>query len=208
MTKPLAQYTFPPPGRAGAKPLELLLARRRSVRAFGKRPLALAELGQLLWATQGISDPEGLRTAPSAGALYPLELQVVLGRVAELPEGIYRYRPDGHRLEWLRGGDARKPLAAAALHQDWLADAAAVVAFIAVFKRTARKYGERGTRYVHMEAGHAAQNLLLQAEALALAAVVVGAFDDREVATVLGLPADMAPLSLIPVGPRPRRPPT
>jgi SagB-type dehydrogenase family enzyme len=204
MTMPLAEYTFPPPGQTGAKPLELLLARRRSVRAFGRRPIGLAELGQLLWAAQGVSDPEGLRTSPSAGALYPLELQVVLGRVAELPGGIYCYRPDGHRLEWLRGGDARKPLAAAALHQDWLADAAAVVAFTAVFQRTARKYGERGMRYVHMEAGHAAQNLLLQAEALALAAVVVGAFDDREVATVLGLAADMAPLSLVPVGLRPR----
>ncbi|NIR60377.1 MAG: SagB/ThcOx family dehydrogenase [Gammaproteobacteria bacterium] len=201
-----ALHDLPEPRLAGAHPLERLLAQRRCVRSFANAALSLAELGQLLWAAQGITDPEGLRTAPSAGALYPLELYSVVGAVDGLEAGIYRYRPEGHQLKQTAAGDRRGPLARAALGQSWLGDAAVVIALAAVLERTSRKYGRRAERYVPMEVGHAGQNLFLQAEALDLAAAVVGAFDDGEVATVLGLPAGAQPLSLMPVGKKRQRP--
>ena len=182
------------------QPLEKLLQQRRSVRTFGKAPLSLAELGQLLWAAQGITHPQGLRTAPSAGALYPLELYVVAGEVEGLPSAVYRYLPKGHRLVETAPNDRRQALARAALYQTWLGDASVVVVFTAIYARTTRKYGERGERYVHMEVGHAAQNLLLQAKAQALGSVVVGAFRDGEVSKVLDLPDNTQPMILVPVG--------
>jgi SagB-type dehydrogenase family enzyme len=191
---------LPEPAVTGERSLEELLQQRRSVRDYRFAALAVADLGQLLWAAQGITHPAGLRTAPSAGARYPLELYVVAGDVTGLPAGVYHYRPDGHRLDGLRGGDLRAPLAQAAHAQDWLRDAAAVVVFAADYARTTRKYGDRGVRYVHMEVGHAAQNLLLQAQALGLATVVVGAFDDDALARLLRLPDDVQPLALLPVG--------
>lgn len=194
------ELDLPPPAVTGTAALEGLLARRRSVREFADRPLTQAELGQLLWAAQGITDPVGLRTAPSAGALYPLELYVVVGAVDGVPPGIYHYQPAGHRLRLTRQGDVRTALATAALNQAWLADAPAAIVFTAVYERTRRKYGERADRYVHMEVGHAGQNLFLQAQALGLATVVVGAFEDGRVADVLDLPQDVRPLSIMPVG--------
>ena len=192
--------SLPKPTKTSEKSLEQLLEQRRSARAFRKAPLRLAEVGQLLWAAQGISDPQGFRTAPSAGALYPLELYVVAGAVDGLPPAVYHYHPKGHRLVETSDGDRRQALARAALGQSWVRDAAAVVVFAAIFKRTTRKYGNRGVRYVHMEVGHAAQNLFLQAEALGLGTVVVGAFDDEEVNTKLQLPSNMQSLMLMPVG--------
>lgn len=200
MAAPPASLELPAPRLSGTLALEQLLAQRRSVRTFVRAPLSLPELGQLLWAAQGISHPEGLRTAPSAGAIYPLEIYAVVGQVEGLAPGVYHYRPRRHDLQKIRDGDAREALARAALQQSWLADAAAVIAVAAVFERAAWKYGARAPRYVQMEAGHAGQNLLLQAEALSLGAVVVGAFDDSAVAAVLGLADDTQPLSLIPVG--------
>jgi SagB-type dehydrogenase family enzyme len=182
------------------QPLEKLLQQRRSVRTFGKAPLSLSVLGQLLWAAQGISHPQGLRTAPSAGALYPLELYVVAGEVEGLPPAVYRYLPREHRLVETTPGDHRNALGRAALFQTWLSDAPVVVVFTAIYARTTRKYGERGKRYVHIEVGHAAQNLLLQAEAQALGSVVVGAFQDNKVSKVLDLPDETQPLLLVPVG--------
>jgi SagB-type dehydrogenase family enzyme len=180
--------------------LEKLLQQRRSIREFGKVPVNLAILGQLLWAAQGISHPQGLRTAPSAGALYPLELYVVAGEVEGLPSAVYHYLPEGHRLLETVPGDRRQALARTALDQSWLSDAAVIVVFTAIYARTTCKYGDRGVRYVHMEVGHAAQNLFLQAEAETLGSVVVGAFQDDEVSKVLELPADTQPLTLMPVG--------
>jgi len=165
------------------------------VREFSSTPLTLEETSQLLWAAQGLTHPAGYRTAPSAGALYPLEVYVVL------PEGVYHYDPDGHRLDLHLSGDACPALYAAALRQDPIMDAPAVFVIAAVYERTAVKYGkERSPRYVHLEAGHAAQNLLLQAVALDLGAVPIGAFYDDEVKKVLALPQDQQPLYLIPVG--------
>jgi len=180
--------------------LERALAERRSVRAFSPGALSLAELSQLLWAAQGVTAPAGQRTAPSAGALYPLELRVAVGAVAGLEPGLYRYLPAAYRLE---RGDARDPrpaLAAAAHAQSWVRKNAALVILSAEYARTTGKYGQRGVRYAHLEAGHAAQNLLLTATALGLGSVIVGAFDDAAVARALALPPGEAPLVLIPLG--------
>lgn len=181
-------------------PLEQLLARRRSVRDYADRPVSLAKLSCLLWAAQGITHPEGLRTAPSAGALYPLELYLAAGAVTGLAPGSYRYLPSDNALAPVLPGDRRTALAAAALDQTWLADAALTLVFAARPERTTRKYGRRGIQYVYLEAGHAAQNVLLMALALGLRAVVVGAFEDERVAAAVGLAAEEVPLYLLPVG--------
>lgn len=195
---------LPPPTFNGTHSLPQLLQQRRSQREFAPTPLALAQVGQLLWAAQGITAAGKFRTAPSSGALYPLELYVVAGAVAGLPAGIYHYQPHGHRLLPIRSGDRRHALAAAAARQTWIATAPAIIVFGAVPARTAAKYGGRANRYVHIEAGHAAQNLFLQAGDLGLGAAEVGAFDDREIARILQLPRDTMPLLLMPVG-APRR---
>jgi len=191
---------LPPPRLDSEFALERALRERRSVRAFGRAALTQTEVGQLLWAGQGVTAPDGLRTAPSAGALFPLELYVVVGSVENLDPGIYRYGPQPHRLARIAAGDVRADLARAALGQDFVARAAAVLVFAAVEERTTRKYGKRGVRYVHIEVGHAAQNVFLQATALGLDAVVVGAFNDRMVQRALNLPEGEAPLYLMPVG--------
>jgi len=188
------EESLPPPDPEGGMSLTQALARRRSRREYGMRDLTEDELSQLLWAAQGITDSRGFRTAPSAGATYPLETYVATVR------GLFHYRPQGHRLVRIGEDDLRSALAGAALQQRWVREAPAVFIFSAVRERTSRRYGQRAERYIHMEAGHAAQNLLLQAVALGLAAVPVGAFYDDQVAEILGLPQDEAPLYLIPVG--------
>ena len=184
----------------GDTSVETALRARRSIREYSRAALTLNDLSQLLWAAQGITDRDGLRTAPSAGALYPLEIYVVAGNVDELPAGIYRYVPKGHNLLSLADGDQRKPLAKAALGQSWVRRAPVVLVIAAVYERSKRKYGRRGVRYSHIEVGHAAQNVYLQAETLGLGTVIVGAFEDKEVQQVLQLPADHEPLALMPVG--------
>ena len=186
---------LPTPRPEGPLSLEETLQERRSVREFSDEPLSAAELGQLLWAAQGFTTADGRRTAPSAGALYPLELYAVTA------EGVFHCDPAAHALATWQRGDRRAGLAAAALSQEAVAEAPLVIAITAVYARTEAKYGrDRGPRYVHLEAGHAAQNILLQAVALGLGAVPMGAFDDRRVQDVLGLPADHVPLYLVPVG--------
>ncbi len=191
---------LPQPRRSGPWSVEGALAERRSVREYTGDVLTRAELGQLLWAAQGITGREGLRTAPSAGALYPLEVYVAVGAVEDLPSGIYRYEPDRHALALVAGGDRRAELTAAALGQECVQDGAVVMALAAVYRRTTAKYGERGIRYAHMEVGHAAQNVCLQAVALGLGTVVVGAFEDRDVKKVMNMGAREEPLCLMPVG--------
>jgi SagB-type dehydrogenase family enzyme len=191
---------LPQPRQESGISVESALRQRRSVREFSGQALDLAETAQLLWAAQGITGPEGKRAAPSAGALYPLEIFLVAGKVEGLPAGVYWYRPQGHNLVRVAEGDRRTPLAAAALEQEWVKDAPAVIVISAVYERTARKYGRRAERYVPMEAGHAAQNIQLQAVALNLDSVVVGAFEDVEVERVLGLALSEQPLCLLPVG--------
>ncbi len=194
---------LPAPQRAGAVSVETAIARRRSVREYAETPLSVAEVSQLAWAAQGITHEDGLRTAPSAGALYPLELFVVAGSVTGLPPGAYRYEAARHRLIPHLAGPLRKALADAALEQEWVAEAPLLLVFAAVYARTARKYGRRAPRYVHMEVGHAAQNVYLQAQARGLGTVMVGAFRDRAIQRILELPDRMEPVAVMPVG-RPR----
>jgi len=186
----------------GRVSVERALLQRRSLREFGTRSVTLADLSQLLWAAQGITHESVQRTAPSAGALYPLSVYVAAGDVQSLDPGLYEYIPHQQALNSVVVGDRRPKLAAAALDQEWIADAAAVLIIAADYRVTTRKYGERGVRYVHIEAGHAAQNICLQAESLGLGATVVGAFDEHRTRDVLELPGNENPLLLIPVGHR------
>lgn len=193
-----AVLELPPPVPRGGVSLEEALARRRSVREFVDEPLTERQLAQLLWAAQGVTHSGGFRTAPSAGALYPLELYAATGR------GLYHYEPEGHCLTVVRRGDLRPAMGRAALDQSAVGDAPAVLVLAAVPRRTARRYGEELTwRYIDMELGHAAQNILLQAAALGLGGVPVGAFHEDRMRSALKLPAEHQPRYLIPVG-RPR----
>jgi SagB-type dehydrogenase family enzyme len=191
---------LPAPTLSGPHSLERSFAERRSVREYGPVMLTPAQLGQVLWAAQGVTERTGLRTAPSAGGLYPLELYVVAGEVAGFQPGIYHYRVGRHLLALFAAGDRRADLASATLGQEWVALAPAVIVIAAAYGRTTAKYGDRGRRYVHMEVGHAAQNACLQATALGLGCAVVGVFDDRDVKRLIGLPPREEALALLPVG--------
>jgi SagB-type dehydrogenase family enzyme len=185
---------LPPPDEIGGMTLALALGRRRSRREFAHRALDWKQIGQLLWAAQGITDRvEGLRTTPSAGALYPLEMDVATA------SGLYRYHPAGHTLEMRAGRDVRSELARAAA-QGWLSSAPCVFCICAIPSRTTAKYGNRGARYVQLEAGHAAQNLLLAACTLGLDGTPVGAFSDEDLGLALQLTMGAVPVYLIPVG--------
>lgn len=191
---------LPEPNLKGQMSVEEAIARRRSVREFARAPLTERELGQLLWAAQGITDrARGFRTTPSAGATFPLETYVAT------PDGIFRYHPKQHALESVKAGDVRRALATAALGQRWVETAAAVIIFTTVPERTTHRYGPRGTMYIHMEAGHAAENLHLQAVAMGLGSAPVGAFDESAVAKILNLTTTETPLYLIPVGKEARK---
>lgn len=191
---------LPTPDTRGTQPLETTLSKRRSIRKYKDSALTLPEVSQLLWAAQGITSKRGFRTAPSAGALYPLELYIAVGQVQGLEAGIFRYLPHKHALESIEKGDQRAALARAALGQQPVRQAPAVFIFAAEPGRTAVKYGRRSVRYVLQEVGHAAQNICLQAVALELGSVVIGAFSDADVARILKLKDDEMPLCLVPVG--------
>lgn len=190
---------LPVPAREGTMSIEASLQSRISSRKYGPDPLNLDELSQLLWAAQGISRSGNRRNAPSAGALYPLEVYAVAGQVQGLAPGIYHYQAHGHGLELLIGADRRQELAADALGQGSIVRAPVSLLLTAVYERTAKKYGSRARRYVHMEVGHVAQNIYLQAAGLGLGTVMIGAFDDDKVQRLLSL-HDEAPLAIMPVG--------
>jgi SagB-type dehydrogenase family enzyme len=191
---------LPAPKKDGATSVERALQERRSIRDFKSQPLSIAEVSQLLWAAQGITASGGLRTAPSAGALYPLEVYLLAGNVDGLPEGVYKYRPDAHEVMRVVAGDKRTELSRAALGQTSIRDGAAVLLLTAVYGRTTARYGERGIRYVHIEIGHVGQNVCLQAVALNLGAVVIGAFDDSRVKRIANLMPQEEPVYLIAIG--------
>ncbi len=194
---------LPSPSEKGGISLEEAIARRRSVRDFTPESVSQSQLSQILWAAQGISDSSWRsRTVPSAGATYPLEIFVVCGRnsVEEIDEGVYRYNIDSHSLTLHHKGDVRPELARAALAQAFIYQAPVDIVICAEYERTLRRYGRRGERYVHMEVGHAGQNIYLQASALGLATVAVGAFDDERVREVLRLDKQYKPLYIMPVG--------
>jgi SagB-type dehydrogenase family enzyme len=185
---------LPEPAMKGKISVEEALAARRSVRDFTSKSLTEKEISQLLWSAQGITRPWGGRTAPSAGALYPLELYVVLSK------GLFRYVPKGHQLLRISDQNLFNVLAHAALEQECVRNAPAVIVMTAVYGRAEKKYGMRGERYVKMEAGHAAENILIQAVSLGLGTVPIGAFYDDRVTEALSLPENHEPLYLIPVG--------
>lgn len=193
---------LPAPTRCGGMPVEEAITRRRSVRSYKRETLPLSHLSQVLWSAQGITSAEGLRAAPSAGATYPLEVYVLVGRgaVEGLGEGVYHYNVENHSLHLHKGGDLRKQLSTAALDQEFIAEAPVDIVICALYERTSWRYGGRTERYVHMEVGHAGQNIHLQAEALGLAVVMVGAFHDEEVSRVMGLEREVKPLYIIPLG--------
>ncbi len=171
------------------------LLRRRSHREFRAEPLTAAAISQLCWAAQGISDAAGgLRTAPSAGALYPMKV------IAVDASGAWEYLPARHALRRLLGGDLRARLKAAALDQPCVGGAALCLVIAMNAKRTAEKYGRRAQAYCLMEAGHVAQNVLLQATALGLGAAPVGAFEEDKVAAILKLRNGLRPVYLVALG--------
>ena len=190
---------LPEPRLVSDMSVEQALKTRRSIRKFQPQPLTLDEVSQLLWAAQGITNYRS-RTAPSAGGLYPLEIYLVVGNVEGLAAGVYRYVPKNHAVTQILVGDVRKSLSSAAYWQKWVKSGAIALVFVGVYDRTTEKYGNRGHRYVHMEAGHAAQNVYLQAQALGLGTVIVGAFMDSSVNSVLHMNDDEQPLSIMPVG--------
>lgn len=194
---------LPSPVTVGTMSVEEAIFRRRSKREYLDKQLDGFQLSQLLWASQGVTESRwGLRTAPSAGGIYPLEIYTIVGEqcVKDLEAGIYRYDPRGHTIILVALGDFRAELSAAALNQQWVADAPVNIVITAVYERTTRIYGSRGVRYVEIEAGHVGQNVYLVATAMGLGAVVVGAFHDEQVGRVLRLPNDQVPLCVIPVG--------
>jgi len=195
--------TLPQPRLAGEMSLEEAIKGRRSERSFKGNPLTLEQVSQLLWAAQGITEDGGFkRAAPSAGATYPLDIYLVVGagKVKGLRAGIYHYRVAEHSLEFRQGGDVRRTLAMACVGQMFIAKAPVIMVITAEYARTTRVYGERGIRYVHMEVGHVGQNVYLQAEALGMGTVVIGAFMDEAVASILGLPKEHKPLYVMPIG--------
>ena len=187
----------------GAVSLEKTIKARRTVRHFAATPLSNEKFSQLLWAAQGITDERGyLRAAPSAGALYPMDLYAVVGKngITGLDAGVYRYEPEHHTLAQIAEGDFRKEAARASLYQMWMAEPPLQFVITAEYKRIAFKYGERGVRYAMIEAGHIGQNIFLQAHSLGLGAGIVGAFEDEAVIRAIQIPKTHQPLLIMPVG--------
>lgn len=200
--------TLPEPDLDGDVSIEKTLSLRLSKRNFTEQAVTKQELSQLLWAAQGtgVDGTTGAtRTAPSAGGTHPMELFIVVGEIQEdgddnetVPPGIFHYDQSNHKLASLQEGDYREQVSQAALNQGFIAQAPATLILAADYERTTRRYGERGQRYVHIEVGHITQNIHLQAEALELGSVAVGAFDDQELKSILDIGYD--PLMIIPVG--------
>jgi len=202
---------LPAPRLKGNVSLEEAILRRRAVRRYRKEPLLLSQLSQILWSAQGMTGTREFRAAPSAGATYPLEIFVFVGEQCivasevekaseELQAGIYHYEPNSHVLSSHGSGDLREDLARAALDEEFIAKAPVNIVICALYHRTSGRYGQRGERYVHMEVGHAGENIHLQAVALGLSTVEVGAFNDEAVARVLGVEEQIRPLYIMPLG--------
>ncbi|XUX01073.1 MAG: SagB/ThcOx family dehydrogenase [Dehalogenimonas sp.] len=195
------EVSLPKPSIKGSITVEEAIRTRRSTLEFGDQPLTLDILSRLLWSLQGSSGKQ-LRTAPSAGATYPLEIIAIVGTfgVINLSPGSFFYNSLSHGLRAYKSSDLRDRLAKFSLGQQAIATAPVSLVIIADYERTRSRYRNRTERYVHMEAGHAAQNLYLQATALGLGTTAIGAFDDTGVKDVLSIPGDFQPLYIMPVG--------
>lgn len=186
---------LPEPRLEGPVSLEQTLTERRSVREFTSEPLNLEQIGQLAWAAQGVTEKKrGFRTAPSAGAIYPMKLYFAT------QDGVFVYHPEEHSLEKVLSEDVRNKLSKAALRQSWMAEAACDVVIAGSEQKVAAKYGNRARRYMLLEAGHIAQNIHLQAVSLKLGSVSVGAFDINQVHNICSMPRALEPIYIIPVG--------
>ena len=186
---------LPEPKIVGKMSIEESIFRRRSERSFLPNDLTMEQISQLLWAAQGITDKTwGFRAAPSAGSLFPLTLYVVK------KDGVFRYVPDGHKLIQTSAEDVRPSLVRASLGQDFIGSAPVDIIIAGNFRIVEAKYGQRSYRYLNMEIGHAAENIQLEAVALGLASVPVGAFWDDVVGKTLDLPDTQDPFYIIPVG--------
>ncbi|MFO7722754.1 MAG: SagB/ThcOx family dehydrogenase [Bacteroidales bacterium] len=197
---------LPAPSVKGTMSVEESLSKRRSVRTYQAGPMSLQQVSQILWAAYGISDSTSysrlkLRTAPSAGATYPLDLYLLAGNVEGLEAGLYKFTSEGHTLTLVRKGDMRKEVAEACLDQKMLHQAPASIVYAAVYPRITKRYGDRGAdRYLCMDIGHSAQNVYLQSVAMGMATCAVGAFNDEKLAAVLQLPTEEKIMYLMPVG--------
>ncbi len=197
------EIPLPEPSYKGEKSLEEAIEQRRTIRDFKSNSLTIKNLSQILWAADGITDKRRMfRSAPSAGALYPLDIFVAVGKngISGLEAGVYQYIPERHSLRLIKEGDVRKLLAKAALQQMWIAGAPVVVVITGCYKRCTIKYGDRGIPYTYIEAGHVGQNIFLQCEALGLSAGIVGAFYNQRVIECLGIKKENDPILVMPVG--------
>ena len=191
---------LPGPLYDGQCSVERALLDRRSVRRYSDKRLTLSAIAQLLWAAQGVTNPGGFRTAPSAGALYPLEIYLVAGRTTDLAAGVYHYLPERHGIQKIVDGDKRHALFGAALHQEAVRNASAMIVFCGDYQRTTKKYGPRGIQYVWIEVGHASQNVCLQAVALGIGTVTIGAFDEDQIKKIVNCGPSEQPLYMMPIG--------
>lgn len=194
---------LPKPSFKGSMSVEEAIKKRRTVRDFSSRSLTIEHLSQILWAAQGITGERiNFRSAPSAGIMYPLDVYMVIGQdaVKTLPAGVYRYLPKDHILERLTEGDRRSEVAQAAYGQLWMTKAPVLLVISAECERLMGQYGEKAVRYAELEAGHAGQNVFLQAEASGLSAGIVGVSDTPEIVRILGSPEGEEPISIIPLG--------
>ena len=193
---------LPPPAKKGTVSVEEALQNRRSNRRFAARSLDLAQISQLLWAADGINNPQGKRTAPSGRAAYPIDLYLVAGErgVNGLAPGVYRYLVADHALEPVAKGEFRKAVAQACNSQVWIGEAPAILVITGDIKRSEAKNGDQGTLFTHLEAGFIGQNIFLQAGTLGLGAGVAGGFKDKPLAQALKLPQADIPFLVMPVG--------
>jgi len=194
---------LPDPTLDGDVSLERAVHQRRTIRSFEGKALTLKQLSQFLWAAQGITGAEGFkRAAPSAGALYPMDIYGATGGdcIEKLEPGLYHYEPAEHSIHLVKEGDVRRDIAAAALSQMWMAYAPLTLVITAEYGRIMVKYGQRGVRYAMIEAGHIGQNIFLQSQAMGLEAGIVGAFEDQKVIQVMGIKKSREPLLIMPVG--------
>ncbi len=190
---------LPEPRYQGSTSVEEALRERRSLRKYSGENISLEEISQILWSAQGITHRgRGLRTAPSAGALYPLEIYLVAGEVEGIPSGVYRYSPATHSIKISQEGDKRKQFFTCC--QPFVGKAPAIIVITGVYERTAVKYGKRAEQYIYIEAGAAGQNIYLQCEALGIGTTFVGAFIDSRLRSILSLPKGEEPLGVMPLG--------
>jgi SagB-type dehydrogenase family enzyme len=164
------------------------LAQRRSLRQYQDRYLTQEELAALVWATQGVTLTTQnylLRTAPSAGALYPVETYLAIHKVEEMEPGIWHLNLPDFCLELLKGMDTRQALVQACLGQRFMGEASVDFIWTGILNRAMWKYRERAIRYIFLDAGHICQNLMLAATALGLGCCPVGAFFDDEVESLV-----------------------